>query len=228
MKSVSVLSTKLQQLYNRLYTGKLKSIIRRLGVNNILSKPFWKIAYITSSNTQNCKILGEELKFYTNSYAEFMRFKDLSGEQPILEDFLKSCEREDVFFDIGANVGTYTCFAASTLDAGNVASFEPEPTNAARLRENLELNGLDADIFEIALSDTDGTIDLAIAGTDVGEGEHSIAPDAQTDTIQVRTATVDSLVEDDKIFAPSVVKIDVEGAELSVLRGMKKVLTEYY
>ncbi|UHH26568.1 FkbM family methyltransferase [Halobacterium noricense] len=130
----------------------------------------------------------------------------------------------DVFYDIGANVGTYTCFAASKLDNRNVIAFEPEPNNVKKLRKNLEINNVDAKILEVALSDTNGTIDFALTGDEAGEGEHAIATDSDSKSIEVQTARGNSIIEERGLPMPTVVKIDVEGAELSVLRGMEHVL----
>lgn len=79
------------------------------------------------------------------------------GERPVLEDLLQSLKPDDVFYDIGANVGTYTCFAASKLGPNAVVAFEPERKSATRLRENLDLNALDAQVVENALSDINET-----------------------------------------------------------------------
>ncbi|MXR40771.1 FkbM family methyltransferase [Halobaculum sp. WSA2] len=169
----------------------------------------------------------ETVTFRVETFSEFMRFRNLADEHVVLKDLLNRLEFEDIFYDIGANVGTYTCFAACRLKERNVIGFEPEPRNAAQLRENLAQNGLKADIFEIALSNTNGTIKLTLAGEDAGEGKHSITTGDSEETIDVETAKGDTFIESHKIPAPSVVKIDVEGAELLVLRGMKETLRDH-
>lgn len=59
---------------------------------------------------------------------------------------LQTLESDDVFYDIGANVGTYTCFAGQVVDDGNVIAFEPHPANVDRLRENAEPNEIDVGV----------------------------------------------------------------------------------
>lgn len=223
----TVTEKKLKQIYDRIYTGKIRRVIRRTGLNRLLSKPFWKIAYWTSQDVTTHEIGDQKLSFRTDTYTEYMRFNDLAGEHGIIDDVLGSLSEDDVFYDIGANVGTYTCFAASKLRSGRVISFEPEPRNATGLRENLDLNSLDAEIIEVALSDTDGTAQLGLGGVEAGEGKHSITTDdADGDTIQVETARGDSIIAERELPAPTVVKIDVEGAELPVLHGMRDTLQE--
>ncbi|MDB9281515.1 FkbM family methyltransferase [Halorubrum ezzemoulense] len=153
-----------------------------------------------------------------------MRFRDLSDEHSIIEDLLTALDIDDVFYDIGANVGTYTCFTAAQLDTGRTLAFEPEPKNADRLQENLELNDLHAEIVQVVLSDTDGTVEFALSGDEAGEGEHAIATDNSEQTLEVETARGDTIIEERGLPKPTVVKIDVEGAELSVLRGLRETL----
>jgi len=224
---VNRLSNTLQRGYDRIYTGPLKRLVRWLGLNEILSTPYWKLVFTLSDDTRTHTVGNETVMFRTTTFSEFRRFDDLVGERPILEDVLHSLNESDVFYDIGANVGTYTCFAASKLGAGNVIGFEPERKNAARLRENLAQNDLDAQVFEVALSNTDGTIELELAGEDAGEGEHSIAIGEPQETIEVKTAKGDTFIETHAISVPSVIKIDVEGAELSVLQGMEQALRNH-
>nr|WP_217900426.1 FkbM family methyltransferase [Halorubrum sp. Ea1] len=182
--------------------------------------------YALSENTQTQEIANQSIDFRTDTFTEFMRFRNLAGESSVVEDLLNKLDSDDIFYDIGANVGTYTCFAAAELGPGRMVAFEPEPENADHLRENLELNDLDAEIIQIALSDTDGTIDLALTGDEAGEGEHAIATGNTERTLEVDTARGDSLLEDRELPKPTVLKIDVEGAELSVLRGLRETLRQ--
>lgn len=177
-----------------------------------------------ANDTQTHSIAGRTVSFHTETVNEFMRSRSLMNERDILEDLSRSLEPDDVFYDVGGNVGMYTCVAALELERGAVVAFEPEPKNANRIEENLELNGLTAEVSRTALSDENGTVELALAGEDVGEGKHAIATDGETGTVQVDAAKVDTLVRDGELPPPTVVKVDVEGAELQALRGMKKTL----
>jgi predicted RNA methylase len=96
--------------------------------------------FTLADDTQTHSIANQTVSFHTGTFDEFIRFRNLVGERAILEDLLRSLEPDDVFYDIGANVGTYTCFAASKLVPNAVVAFEPEPKNATRLREDLDLS----------------------------------------------------------------------------------------
>ncbi|WP_242406156.1 FkbM family methyltransferase [Halostagnicola larsenii] len=216
----------LQKLRDKFYSGHLRYIVRQIGLNKILSDPYWKLVYVFSGKTQTHDIDGHKIEFKTDTFTEFMRFRSFAGEEAILKDLLQSLKKTDIVYDVGANVGTYTCFAAMKLQSQQTVAFEPESRNAERLRGNLELNNLDARVLEVALSDTNGTIDFALSGDEAGEGEHAIATDQATETIEVETVRGDRVIEERDLTPPSVVKIDVEGAELSVLRGLSETLRE--
>lgn len=209
-----------------LYTGYLRSFIQKHNINRYISKPYWNLLHRVSDGTVKQSIESQTVYFNTRSTKEFQRFQNFVGERAVIKDLLTSLEDGDVFYDVGANVGTYTCFAASKLESESVVSFEPEPQNARRLRENLELNNLGASILRVALSNQEGTIDLALSGEEAGEGEHSIATDSTSNTIEVKTTKGDSVADTFEVPKPSVVKIDVEGAEMSVIEGLQNTLQE--
>jgi FkbM family methyltransferase len=182
--------------------------------------------WVLSEDTRTHELASHSIDFYIGTFTEFTRFRNLSHERPIVEEFLTALNSDDTFYDIGANVGTYTCFAAAELGPSRTVAFEPEPENANRLEENLARNDLDAEVIQVALSDTDGTVDLSLTGDEAGEGEHSIATNDGGQTLEVKTARGDSILEKRKLPKPTVVKIDVEGAELSVLQGLRETLDE--
>ncbi|MFP9193643.1 FkbM family methyltransferase [Natrialbaceae archaeon A-CW1-1] len=210
-----------------MYRGFFRQAVRRVGLNKLLSDPYWKLVHKFSTDVQTHSIYGHEIDFKIDSHAEFMRFRNLAGERIILEDLLCSLEPNDVVYDIGGNVGTYTCFIASILGPRQTIAFEPEPKNADRLRDNLELNELDAEVIEVALSDADGTVELALSGEKAGEGEHAIATGQNKNTIEIEMTRGDAVIEQRNLPVPSVIKIDVEGAEMSTLRGLKGVLQKH-
>jgi len=61
-----------------------------------------------------------------------------------------------MYYDIGANVGVYTCFAGQHAD--RVVAFEPHEGTATRLRENVDLNDIDVTVYQTAVADYEGTI----------------------------------------------------------------------
>lgn len=223
----SAISSVLMKARGILYSGPVISVSQKMGLTDLLYGPYWSLVYRLSDETVEHTVAGQTIAFRITSIEELKRFYRLAGEEEIVRRILESVEPSDTFYDIGANVGTYTCFAASKLGPGQTVAFEPEPRNVARLQQNLDLNRLDAEILEVALTDTDGTVHLELSGDEVGEGEHAIAASGGENTITVDAARGDSVIDDRGLRPPTVLKIDVEGAELDVLRGMRETLREH-
>ena len=130
---------------------------------------------------------------------------------------------DDVFWDVGANVGAITLVAAKSCR--RVFAFEPEPAARARLEEHVAANGLrNVTIVPFALSSTEGVARFVL-GPPSNSGMHSLVRGAAgAQSIEVRTATADCLVDAGTVDPPSVLKVDVEGAELMVFQGAGALL----
>jgi FkbM family methyltransferase len=131
-----------------------------------------------------------------------------------------------VVVDVGANVGIYTLFAARLLQGtGKLHSFEPTPRTYRILRDNVQVNGyLELEIIklhQLAVTDKAGTAQLSIFDRDCGHNTIFQDPVA-SGRIEVLTTSLDETLGTQE--AVDVVKIDAEGAEPLILRGMKKVI----
>ena len=125
--------------------------------------------------------------------------------------------------DVGAHVGYYTVLSAVlTGPAGKVVSFEPNPVNHGFLRRHVQVNGLtNVTIENAAVSDREGTAAFAF-GSGSGTGRLD-----EAGAIQVRTLRLDDFCRERDV-RPGIVKVDVEGAELSVLRGAEMTISEHH
>ena len=121
----------------------------------------------------------------------------------------------DCVLDIGANAGYYTLLASRSVGPmGRVFAFEPLPLNLQFLREHIRLNGLvNVTVVRKAVSDRQGTARFA-AGQSPLMGRLSSQGE-----MEIETVTIDGLVEGGVVPGPQALKIDVEGAEESVLAG---------
>ncbi|MEP7023090.1 MAG: FkbM family methyltransferase [Actinomycetota bacterium] len=120
----------------------------------------------------------------------------------------------ELFVDVGANVGSYTLWAAEL--GAEVIALEPAADTFALLEENVALNGYRVQAIQAAAGAECGTARFS-AGRDAG---NSLDPDGP---VQTRLATVDSLIGDRTVAG---LKIDVEGFEIEVLRGCANALAE--
>jgi FkbM family methyltransferase len=128
----------------------------------------------------------------------------------------------DVFVDVGANIGLYTCLARAARRT--VIAVEPLPHNLDYLYSNLRANGFeDVEVFPVGLAQAAGLATLfgGTTGASLIRG-WADAPVPLQRTIAV--STLDTLVADRFAGQRLLIKIDVEGAELGVLRGAARTL----
>lgn len=151
-----------------------------------------------------------------------LTFRDFHG--PRSGWLQKQLSPGEVVVDIGANIGYYTLEFARTVGAeGRVYAFEPHPENFKMLSKNIEVNGYhNIAPIQAALSDHAG--DLLLECNAVNHECHHLSTAAGQRAIRVHTLTLD------EYFGPtiptiSLVKLDVEGYELHVIRGMRRLLT---
>jgi FkbM family methyltransferase len=138
--------------------------------------------------------------------------------------FASHLHRGDVVYDIGAHVGLYTLLSSIQVhDQGHVYAFEPLPRNLVYLRRHIELNRLsNCTVLDAAISDASGWrhFDPTI---------HDTAGHFSDDgRVVVRTVTIDDfLARNQNNRPPNAMKVNAEGAEIEVLKGGRKTITEF-
>ena len=156
--------------------------------------------------------------------------ESLTGEETTLRHFLEELNGSDVVWDIGAAFGLYTVFASRRVPGGSIFAFEPEPRMRGLLVENLTRNGDSSTrVLSCALGDTDRDTVLYPSDTpNVGASALVHRPDYRLKQrgTPVAMRRGDSLVSLGEASSPTVVKLDVEGAEALVLQGMRTLLLQ--
>lgn len=130
----------------------------------------------------------------------------------------------DVVLDVGAHIGYYTLLLARLVGpSGEVLAFEPDPDNFALLERNVRLNGYSTvRCVNAAAADRTGRTDLYRSTTN--PGDHRIyASEEERDSLSVRCLRLDEFL-DGRGRGVDFMKMDVQGAELAVLRGMEETL----
>jgi FkbM family methyltransferase len=130
----------------------------------------------------------------------------------------RALEPGSLFVDVGANVGLYTIWC---IEAGaEVIAFEPSRIARERLLSNLNLNGYRAEVVPAALGETEGTLRLT---SELDNQNHLLLSGDSNglESEEVPVLTLDGLVGDRTIDG---LKVDVEGAELLVLKGARELL----
>ena len=148
-----------------------------------------------------------------NIYAGLHEFPDMGFLLHVLRD-------DDLFIDVGANVGSYTILACAAIGASAYA-FEPIPNTYKRLVENMRLNHLENRVkcVNIGMGSEPASI---VFTSNMDTGNHVLASGEQSDnTISVDVSTLDKVLSGE---SPAVMKIDVEGYEIPVLEGASEIL----
>jgi len=133
----------------------------------------------------------------------------------------------EIAFDIGANIGaTALPLAYGVGQSGRLYAFEPMPETVAKLRKNLGDNGyLHTRVEHLALSDQDGRILLSMPDGQPGMARISSKAMDSSFIVDVTARRFDQWVRGSGITEIAVCKIDVEGHEDAVLRGMGEWLS---
>jgi FkbM family methyltransferase len=172
-------------------------------------------------------------KMYVNSEGlprryelAFQGYITLNWEKVTTEMFKEAVREGDVVVDIGANIGYFTLLAARLVGkTGKVYAFEPEPTNYNLLLKNIELNGYDNIVpVQKAVSNKSGVVRLFVSEEDAGNSTIFQYGEGRN-FIEVEAVTLDEFFADKK-RPINVIKMDAEGAEMAVLLGMDRIITE--
>jgi FkbM family methyltransferase len=138
----------------------------------------------------------------------------------------------DVFYDIGANVGTYSLVAVKKPGGGpRVFAFEPSYANVSSLSANIVLNNAADQItpMPFALSNSDGLTVFSLRALEPGSARHTLGdgPSEEGPTLYrqpVMTFRLDELIDRYGLPLPNHIKLDVDGGEMAVLEGAARAL----
>lgn len=153
--------------------------------------------------------------------------EELVWEEELTRFFEINLTPKDIFFDIGANVGYFSCLALSN-NVTKVVSFDPDPLNTQIIEFNFNLNKFDNSkylIFNLALGENN-TKSIFYRGNTANTGISGLVKnyeDAYESQFEVIVNSLDSLIIDG-LISPTVLKIDTEGYELNILSGAKNLL----
>lgn len=145
--------------------------------------------------------------------------------------FKKFIKKGDVAIDIGANIGYLSLLMAECVgEKGSVYSLEPVSDNFQSLNRNIHLNKFkNIKTFKLAFSDSNSIIKI-FKSLDNNQGSHSMIFDSKRlnpEYEEVESLTLDSFVKMQKLMSINFIKIDVEGAEFEVIKGMDETISKY-
>lgn len=182
---------------------------------------------------RRCEVRGLSILLGVSSETERYRADSYESKEPETLDWLDANLRDgDVVYDIGANIGVYSLYAAKRQKKCRVYAFEPAAQNFARLMRNVKLNGLDNVIpCNMPLSDAQAFALFFVSDLEAGSafhnlgaenaGKRSAGPSLRQGALAV---SVDALVSDFGLPSPNLIKLDVDGLEDKIVAGAAKIL----
>jgi FkbM family methyltransferase len=230
---------KLQTLKQKTFGRKIVKNCIRI-INHSFSKTYIGRKFIElyletcMENSVSIKYGDLEMVFASPNSLTNYRYDTFSSKEPDTLDWLEKIPKDAVFWDIGANIGLYSIYAALKSDAF-VFAFEPSVFNLEVLARNIYLNGLQNRITTIPnpLNDNLGISLFNMSSTSWGGALHSFGQKFDQEGLNHNTVfgyqtlgmTMTDAIRLLGIPAPNFIKIDVDGIEHFILRGGADVLS---
>lgn len=181
------------------------------------------------------QLRGIETKFFIVNTMTAWRASTILTKEPHTIAWLDTINEGDILYDIGANIGIYSIYAAHVRKC-KVYSFEPEASNYFILNKNILINEIDdrCTAFPIAISNSNELSHLYISNMRIGDSNHSAGIPLRFDLSEMKyrfrqgisLMTLDSVITQYKLPLPTHIKIDVDGLEHLVVEGANGILED--
>jgi FkbM family methyltransferase len=223
------------KIVKKLVKALISSAVHRLGTTKIGSFAFEQILNMAMRSAASLTHRQTHLKFAVPNALNRFRVESFSTKEPETLEWIDSFPRGSVVWDIGANVGLYSCYSAKARDC-KVFAFEPSVFNLELLARNIFLNGLthSVAIVPLPLSDSLAFSRLNMTNTEWGGALSTFGQSYGWDgqkiqqifEYQTMGLSADDAVRLLQLPQPNHIKIDVDGIEHLILSGAKQVLSK--
>lgn len=222
-------SHSLQRFWHKPWTEKLTTaefLVRQ----NLAKLPYFPAPMNLKINTE------EQVRFWWSYlpcyFSEDLSFFEYWGHDAGDLRFLwKTLQPGETFFDVGAYHGVYSVVAGKRVtNWGRVVAFEPSPRDRKRLQLHLRWNGIRSaqiEPYAAGAAAMKTTFYQVVSGDSTRNGLRPPATDDSTAKIPVETISLDQYVAEKRVEQVDVMKLDVEGGELEVLRGATKMFERF-
>jgi FkbM family methyltransferase len=124
-----------------------------------------------------------------------------------------------ILLDLGANIGMTSVWLAKKFSFAQVIAVEPDPDNAALVRQNLDLNGITGQVLEAAIGPMEGTVRFDLSEVS------NLGKLSENGSLSVPMISVDTIIKKFTVTSFGLVKIDIEGGEQDLFDGPSEWLT---
>ncbi len=201
--------------------------VQKLKITGIIYAKIFRAMYPEGDTTAEYK--GVKLTLSTKDTAIVPSILGGYFESLELDLFAKAAEGSKIVFDVGANIGLFSCVAGKALQAGGVVyAFEPIAENAKYFRQNLLNNDLtNVELIESAVGQEVGALDIFVSTESIANHSASRRHSRGSESISVPMTSVDAFVSSRGIGHVDVIKIDVEGYDGYVLKGAVETIKNH-
>lgn len=222
MKKLNIIHNKLHQIY------EIKSLYTR----------FWLIKHLSkgSKYIRRCNVRGYDILLDVEDIHELKRSDTFEIKEPETLNWIETYfEKGDVLYDIGANIGQYSLYAAAVLNKDcSIYAFEPGFHTYAKLNYNIFHNSFDDCItaYNIAFSDKSEMDTFYIGDMNKGSSSHNFKIEENFEKNALNTQfkqgviafSIDEVQSLWMLKSPTHIKIDVDGFEEFIVNGMENTL----
>jgi FkbM family methyltransferase len=214
----------------------VRILVRRLGLAPLMREAYHHWA--APDNIFRAKVAGISIKLHAETGRDLIWFEGALGtdrewsEKHAMEAMLAFLNPGDIVYDVGANLGLYSVTLAKRVGAqGQVICFEPRLSTFERLKANIELNELkNVRCFQKALGEQRAKLPIYTFPEEpwlssLVEGHAKVLGSAPSvESVEVEVG--DNFRKAHNLPIPRAIKIDVEGFEYSVMRGLGETLRD--
>lgn len=223
---------------------KFLNIFRHVFKIPFLEKSLRKLTQEKKPNDLICKLVPNNYQYPTSSYRTFnyngvnlkVDIRDYVGHYLYFgfkdkghEKLYQLTKKDDIVLDIGTNIGsTLLGFANIIGNKGEVYGFEPDKYNYEQCQQNITLNNFkNIEVANIGLGNEKGEFSLVV-DTPTNRGGNRISLNNNNKMAEIITVdTLDNWFQSKKLSQIDLIKIDVEGFELNVLKGGSESIKKY-
>ena len=198
----------------------------------------WFSEFIENDSYREIEVLEKKVNFFTPNYITNFQVDEFFTKEPETLQWIDEFKTEDkiIFWDVGANIGIYSIYAALKHSNIEVVSFEPSTSNLRILSRNISINGLEKriKINQFPLSNVENKYLMFKEEKFIeGVASHTWGEDFNfegksfnsTNNYKIYGTTINYLLDSKILAIPNYIKIDVDGIEHLILKGASKFLS---
>lgn len=214
----------LRSFKETVYRGPIRAFSRALRLERVLRTGYQAVLSFVQPEVITHEASGAKAEFHRTDH-----MPTNLPERSVTEDLIDNISTDDIFYDLGTNRGLYACLAGDVVEDGEVHAFEPNPVAIGDVEQNIQQNKLSSrvTVHQKAVSDRGEEIPFVVRSDSTGNTLQTTTVDERdSETITVESVNLDDFIRENDLPGPTIMKIDIEGAEVDALKSMETSLED--